>query len=252
MKNLERLFGCGAVFALTLWSAGLVRAQSPPAEVKTKQPSATPDLSGVWMVSNFKQELAQMAPDLNPKSPPFLPAAAAKYTTMNHNDSPSAHCLPPGVPFLMTMPYPFEIIQMPGRILTYHEFGNYLRQIHTDGRSHPPDPDPTWFGDSIGKWEGDVLVADSVGFNDKSWMDLTGLTHSEALHLTERFRLADQNTLVDDLTIDDPMIFTKPWTVHVTYARKVDWEIKEFVCAENNLFLTNGQPPDPKTLMPKR
>lgn len=250
MKNLKLRGALWAAFAVALSGGVSVEAQSLPAGAQQSSPA--PDLSGVWAVSNFKQELAQMAPELNPKVPPFLPAAAAKYAKMNHNDSPSAHCLPPGVPFLMTMPYPFEIIQVPGRVLTIHEFGNFVRRIHTDGRNHPADPDPTWLGDSVGKWDGGTLVVDSVGFNDKSWMDLTGLTHSEALHLTERFRLIDRNTLSDDITIDDPMTFTKAWTVHVTYSRKPDWEIQEFVCAENNLFLTNGQPPDPRSLVPKR
>ncbi|HXC33066.1 MAG TPA: hypothetical protein VNZ56_11360, partial [Verrucomicrobiae bacterium] len=165
---------------------------------------------------------------------PFLPEAEAKYKSANEDDSPTAHCLPPAVPGLMLAPvYPMAILQTPGRVVVIHEFMNSIRWIYTDGQGHPKDLDPTWFGNSVGKWEGDTLVVDTIGYNDKSWLDGRGMTHSEELHTVERFHRRGA-ILEYSVTIEDPKTFSRPWTVHMEYDSKPDWKIAEYMCAENN------------------
>jgi hypothetical protein len=133
-----------------------------------------------------------------------------------------------------------EIFQVPGKVLMYQEAGNQLRQIHLD-RQHPKEFDArTYNGDSIGKWEGDTLVVDTIGFNDITWLDHVGLPHSEALHVTERIRRVDHDTLQDDFTIEDPKAYTKPWTAQQIYKLKPGWEIAEYVC-DNNKYVYHGK-----------
>jgi hypothetical protein len=129
-----------------------------------------------------------------------------------------------------------EIIQTPGRVLMVYEFNHFVRQIFTDGRKHSTDLGPTWMGDSIGKWEGDTLVADTIGFNDKTWLDRMGHPHSEDMHLVERFRRVDPNTLKINLTIEDPKAYTKPWTSELTFQFRKDWNITELICEDNATF----------------
>ncbi len=149
-------------------------------------------------------------------------------------------CAPAGVPRIFIIGRrPFEIIQIPGRVLMLFEWDHWVRQIWTDGREHPEDPDPTWMGHSIGWWEGDTFVVDSVGFNAKTWLDMAGHPHSEALHLVERWRRVDQETLELHLTFDDPIAYTKPWTGQRLFGLKPDWEIQEEVFCEDRGMLNS-------------
>ena len=187
-----------------------------------------PNLTGVWLIDHFQ-------PALFPKGavPPFTPWAAEEFKKADTQvNDPNLACLPHGVPRLMFVPLPIEVFQVPDMVLIYAEAGNQLRQIHMN-RGHREDLDPTYNGDSIGKWDGDTLVVDTVGFNDVTWLDHVGLPHTEALHVVERIRRADQNTLVDDFTIEDPKAYTKPWTASQTYHLKPGWEIAEYVCDHN-------------------
>src|SRR5947209_7859647 len=155
---------------------------------------------------------------------------------LNQTNEPNLGCLPEGLPrFMIAVPYPMEIFQVPTRVLIIHEGVSVMRQIHMN-RQHPKDLDPTYSGDSIGKLEGGTLVVDTIGFNDKTWLDGGGLPHSEALHVVERIRRVDHDTLAEDFTIDDPMAYTKPITAQQVYKLKPGWEIQEFVCEENNKY----------------
>jgi hypothetical protein len=150
---------------------------------------------------------------------------------------PIVNCLPPGVPGIyMVSIYPMEIIQLPGRVIMFFEYGNYVRQIFTDGRKHQ-SLTPTWMGDSIGKWEGDTLVVDVSGFNDKTWIDSEGHPHSDALHVVERIRRMDHDHLVDEVTVEDPKAYTKALTTKRVFNFEPDWNIAEFVCEDNETFL---------------
>src|SRR5262249_29740742 len=145
----------------------------------------------------------------------------------------TSKCLAAGVPTSFVIPIPFKIIQTPGLIAILFEGDNTIRQVYTDGRKHPVDPHPLWLGYSVGKWEADTLVVDSVGFNDKSWLDASGHPHSDALHVIERFRRRDFGHLDVDATIDDPKMYTKPFTIKIPLILQPDTDILELFCAEN-------------------
>ena len=116
------------------------------------------------------------------------------------------------------------------------EYDHFVRHIFTDGRNHPKDLPSTWMGDSIGKWDGGTLVVDTVGFNDKTWLDNDGHPHSEDLHVVERIRRVNHDTLTIDTTIDDPKAYTKPWGGHAIYELKPDWNLEEMICEDNITF----------------
>ena len=199
------------------------------------QQSSVPDISGVWQVTKFQ-------PELFPKGgAPLQPWAETRLKAANpQTNDPNLACLPEGMPRFMFIPLPMEIFQVPTRVLIIREGVQLFRQIYLN-RPHPKDLDPTYSGDSVGKWEGDTLVVDTVGLNDKTWLDSGGIPHSEALHVVERIRRLDHDTLVDDFTIEDPKAFTKPITAQQIYKLKPDWEIQEFVCPENNKYTYQGK-----------
>jgi hypothetical protein len=169
--------------------------------------------------------------------PPLQPWAAAKFKTADETiNDPKLNCMPHGMPSFMYSVLPFEIIQIPNRVVIHLEDDRVLREIYVDGREHPKDPDPSYNGHSIGRWEGDTFVVDTVGIKETTWVDHVGLPHSDALHLVERIRRVDHDHLVDDFTVDDPKAYTKTWTSQQGYLLKPDWEIAENVCEENNKF----------------
>jgi len=139
----------------------------------------------------------------------------------------------PGVPQIMTMPYPLEFIFSPGRVTIAIETDSQVRRIYTDGRKHPDDPDFTFNGDSIGHWEGDTLVVDTIALEPNVKL-APGLGHGEKVHIVERFRLTAPDHMEVTTTIDDPAVLTKPWTVVRPYIRHADWTIQEYVCEQNN------------------
>jgi len=191
-----------------------------------------PDLSGIWtpdrsFIYDISTSLAKG------EQLPLQPWAAELTKKRMSRDDPEANCLPAGVP--RQAPYPWKIVQTPSVIVMLFE-GNIhtYRQVFLDGRKHPDDPQPTWYGDSIGHWDGDTLVVDTVGFNDKFWFDFAGHPHTEKLHVIERFRRPDSAHLDYDVTIDDPGAYTKPFIMHGHSALDTSGEIMEYVCNENN------------------
>jgi hypothetical protein len=178
----------------------------------------------------------------SPKEPPLTPWAEAKFLAAKPGYGPRAtaesqdpilKCLPPGVPRIMLIPFPMRIVQIPGEVIMLFEYDHYVRHIRMDRRQHAKGLDPTWMGDSIGWWEGDTLVVDTVGLNDKTWLDQVGHPHSDALHVVERIRRIDHDTLQDDLTIDDPRAYTKPWTGQQVFKLKPSWHLLEYICEAN-------------------
>ncbi len=225
LKNVLKR-GVFAAVALSLALPAIFAQSADPAK-----PTGAADLTGVWMIDRFQ-------PALFPKgtTPPFTPWAEAKFKTADTKvNDPNLACLPHGIPRLMFVPLPMEILQVPNRVLIYQEAGNQLRQVYLN-RDHHPDLDPTYNGDSVGKWDGGTLVVDTIGFNSVTWLDHVGLPHTEALHVVERIHRADHDTLVDDFTIEDPKAYTKPWTASQTYHLKPGWEIAEYVC-DNNRYI---------------
>jgi hypothetical protein len=146
-------------------------------------------------------------------------------------ENPTARCLPWGP--LLDGPFPFKFVQSPSVIVVLIEDIFSYRQIFLDGRGHPKDGDPTWMGHSMGRWEGDTLVVDSAGFNNKSWTPM-GRPHTDQLHIIERFRRIDAGHLDYEMTIDDPGTYVKPWTIKRASNLLVGDEIGEYICTENN------------------
>ena len=186
---------------------------------------------------------------------PFQPWAAAVYDYNSANVSkydPEGYCLPPGGPRMMATPYPMEIIQLPDqkRIFMVFEGATHIwREIYMDGRPHPQGDalNPTYLGHSIGRWDGDTLVIDVVGFNEATWIDYYGHPHTDQLHVVERISRPDKRTLRYEATIDDPGAYTRPWTVSWTIPWTPAGELTEYICQENNRYLWNltddlGQP----------
>jgi hypothetical protein len=157
----------------------------------------------------------------------------------NSKDHPDAHCLPLHPMQLHSHPQPRKIIQTPGLVLIVYEANGGLRQIFTDGRPLPGnDPQPWWFGYSIGRWDGDTLVVQTTGFRDTiGWLDEEGTPVTGAAKMTERFRRVNYGTLEIEITMDDPQTFTKPWTVRLSQRLMPDTELIEFICSENNRSL---------------
>ena len=166
---------------------------------------------------------------------PYQPWAAdlvkKRRPELGIND-PHTNCMPPNYPRAWAFPEFQKILQTPDMLVVLHEFNASYRQIFTDGRALPKDPNPTWNGYSVGHWDGDTLVVDSTGFNEKT--EVSGYHHTEALHVIERFRRAEFGNLQYQVTIEDPNVFTGPWTENRTFALRPELEkIDEFVC-ENN------------------
>jgi hypothetical protein len=165
----------------------------------------------------------------------FQPWAKLKFQenhAMKQNDL-DLRCLPPGLPRIMLMPRPFAIVQTPNRILFMYEGGAHVwRQVWMDGRAHPKDPNPNWLGHSIGHWEGGTLVVDSVGFNDRTWLDDAGHPHTEQLHVIEKFSRTDQATMKYEVVIDDPGAYTQPWTSTSSLSFRPGERLAEDICLD--------------------
>jgi len=205
-----------------------------------------PDLSGVWYQPEgppfgpppFGLKYAlNLAAGLGPDGVSMTPEAASLYRERQSSQgagSPTGFCQLPGVPMITMAPLPHKIVQTPGLTIVLYEAMNTFRQIFTDGRALPPDPQPTWMGYSVGRWEGETFVVDTSGFNDETWLDLGGHPHTERLHVIERFRRRDVGSIDYEVTIDDPGAYTRPWTASLGLRLLPDADLLEFNCNENN------------------
>ncbi|HTW64219.1 MAG TPA: hypothetical protein VME17_06365 [Bryobacteraceae bacterium] len=206
------------------------RRDNTPHGPTPRLPDGHPDLSGVWQgggpIGDLKQGLAPG------ETIPILPAAKALMERRQAKDDPEANCLPTGVPRIS--PYPWRIVQTPTHIFFLFE-GNIhsYRQIFMNRTTHPSDPDPTWYGDSVGSWDGDTLVVDTVGYNDKFWFDFDGHPHTEQLHTIERYTRKDLGTLENKVTIIDPGDYSRPFTLTFTARLRPHEELMEYICQEN-------------------
>jgi hypothetical protein len=193
---------------------------------------AATDLAGVWWIKDRSQNANVRHDRL-----PLLPDAAAAY---QRNRAAVAagksvpidqtRCLPEGMPRLMLARYPLQILQRPEQVTLLHERMHMVRLI-TMNRAHPEEPEPTYNGHSVGRWEGDTLVVETIGFNDATVIDATGIPHSGALRIVERFSLRDRGrTLRDVVTIEDPTTFSRPWSFTIDFDRRPEVRLMEDVC----------------------
>jgi len=192
-----------------------------------------PDLTGPWEPNAIGANVNLKATGVEP---PFTPEGEALYKSRLANlgkDDPEARCLPPGVPRLNTTPYPFRFVQTPDFIAILYEGGTHtFRQIYMDGRKFSKFAEDLWNGESIGRWEGDTLIVESTGFNDKTWIDAAGVPHSTKLKVTERIRRLDADNMEVVNIIDDPAMYTKQWSF-TTYPKRLHGELLEYICNEN-------------------
>lgn len=199
--------------------------------------SAQGDLSGVWIRQPAGNTFSETPP------PPMTPWALERFhahkptvgpkAALGAND-PTLDCAPPGVPYILAVPTPFEFVHVPGQVIQLFEYNHFVRRIHTDGRPHPANLRDTgsyeWMGHSVGRWDGETFVIDTIGFNDATWLDRLGHPHSDALHVVERVRRLDHETLEYGVTVEDPKAYAAPWTGRMVFKLRSDWEILEHSC----------------------
>jgi hypothetical protein len=164
---------------------------------------------------------------------PEYEAKRRAYQANPPQDTSASNCLPPGMPGIMTQPYPMEFLLTPGKVTIVIEAYTQVRHIYTDGRKLPEDPDPRFFGTSVGHWEGDTLVVDTVGFSPDTQL-AAGVPHSDKMRILERFRLTDPDTMSIETTITDPEALTAPYTTTSSLRRHRNWTISEYICEQNN------------------
>ncbi len=242
---------CGllVVVLLGLLVSTPVRGQSSsvttPSPGTLRTSAGHPDLQGVWQALNTASWniLDHGAREGVPAGQgvvigneiPYQPWAVDQQRENFENREtadPSARCTMPGVPRITYMPYPFQIFQFSDRIVMLYEYGHAMRTIYMDGSSHPEGHIDFWMGDSRGHWEDDTLVVDVVHFNDETWFDRAGNFHSEALHVVERYTPAGPDHLTYEVTIEDPAVFTRPWTMSMPLYRRQEANVQllEYEC----------------------
>jgi hypothetical protein len=195
------------------------------------------DLSGFWMPADNVRHLLNLASEMKPEEVPLQPWAAALYKERidnNGKDHPGVRCLPSGIPEKSNIPDGLKVVQTPDVLLFLYESRTIYRQVFTDGRPLPKDPQPTWMGYSIGHWEGDTFIVETIGQNGKTWLDMRGLPGTEALRVVERYTRPTIGVINIDVTIDDPMAYTKPWSVKLSWKLVPDTDLIESICEENS------------------
>jgi hypothetical protein len=260
-KLMDRMALACPVFALLPVASFLAYAQpsakpsgaAANAEVQLapRLPDGKVDFGGkgvwapIWVLDWADKKWVNQAIDV-----PFTPEGLELFKERranNSKDDPEGYCLPAGVPRYTGTPYPFQIIQLPDRLVILYEGASHMYRVVLMNVEHSKDPDPTWLGESVGYWEGnDTLVIDTVGFNGRTWLDYVGHPASDRLHVIEKLRRPDYRTLVYQATIDDPKYYTKPWTTSFNVKFQPGWEIKEYVCLENNKDLMHLGTKEPK------
>jgi hypothetical protein len=220
-----------------------------------------PDLTGVWQGGSTQRGSWEQAnggvgvggSGRDPSAPvtlssndrpagregaPYQPWAAQKVLEAFNRrgiDDPTSQCLPAGLPrTVMLGLFPQQFVQTPTQIVMLYEYMNVFRVIPLNAK-HPEDIIPSYLGNSVGRWEGDTLVVDVIGFNDKTWLAGTGTFHTDALHITERFTRVDKDQIDYEVTMEDPNVLTKPWTLRSTLMLREGTRLEEYVCAENNI-----------------
>ena len=254
-----------ALLSAVTWTA----CATQPSETATPAPTPAasvpraadgkPDLTGVWQGGNGRRGTWEEANSglgvggigSDPSAPPNLASQQVVTTPAPYQpwaaervleaykrrgiDDPAGLCLPLGIPRIALVGlFPIQIVQTPTQVVMLYEYMSVFRVIPLNS-AHPDDVVPTYMGDSVGYWEGDTLVVDTTGFNDRTWLTGTGTFHSEGLRVTERYRRIDKDQINYDVTMEDPNVLTGPWTIHSTLMLRDGTRLREYVCAENNM-----------------
>jgi hypothetical protein len=247
MRNRLAVATLSLVEALACSSAllGQHNGAAPPQPAAAKEQSAivSRDLSGVWNASSGVYQFAAFSKD----EPPMTPWGKAKFDAAKPSQGPNGvklsetndrvyKCTPPGMPYIYIQLFPMQIIQTPKEVIELFEYDHIVRHIYIDGRKHPASVKPSYNGHSIGHWEGDTLVVDTIGLNGKNWLDRVGHPESTQMHILERIHRVDDKTLQVDLKFDDAKSYTKPWTAQIRFLLHPDWDILEHICEDNLAF----------------
>ena len=228
------------VFVFAQNSGGAAELGAKPAGPVPRTPDGKPDLSGIWqrpyvpdMTRNGKDQIG--TPEL-----PFTEWGKKEWEAYDPGKGDyTGSCLPFGLMRSMNSPDPIQIMQSDKFLSLLYEQNTWFKVFPLDGRKHR-DIVATWFGDSVGRWDGDTLVVDSVNFNGKTRLDTIGHPHSDQVHYIERLRRTDLGHIAYEVTVDDPKTFTHPWKNTRVFTLRPDWEIMEYSCEENNRDLTEG------------
>jgi hypothetical protein len=255
MRAPRSIVACALLTAAAANLSPRILAQRAPAAVTKTRPipraaDGKPDLSGIWITGALalivgdeeakaiaQADVAAGRKPLVREAPSYKPEAEAKrqyYLSRRGIDDPMARCFISGVPRITTRPLPFQIVQMRGQVIILYEAHHAFRIIPTDGRPHPVDLEPSFNGDSVAHWEGDTLVVDVTGFNEKTWLAGVGTIHSDKLHVTERYTRDTYDTILYDVTVEDPEVLTKPWHEHEIFRLRPNERLREYECIENN------------------
>jgi hypothetical protein len=213
---------------------GKIDMKAPP----RRMPDGHVDLSGFWMPSDNVRHLLNLASDMKPEDIPLQSWAAAVYKERienNGKDHPGVRCWPSGIPEKLSIPDGLKVVHSPDLLLFLYESRTIYRQVFTDGRPlPPPDVQPTWMGYSIGRWDGDTMIVETVGSNGKTWLDMRGLPATEALRVIERYTRPTIGRIDIEVTIDDPKAYTRPWKVNLQWSLVPDTDLIESICEENS------------------
>jgi hypothetical protein len=242
------LAGVAAVAVTPAMYAQMSQPTATGKPAAASAPAPGHDFSGVWNLRATPDQRKFLGSTYTAEPPAMTPWGTDKYNAYKPSNGPRTHslketddpvlklCLPPGTPRIYLQPFPFQIVMTPKGMLMIFEYDHTVRQIFTDGRPHPEDVTPTYMGHSIGKWDGDTLVVDTIGFNEKTWLDRDGHPHSDQLHVTERFRRVDADNIQDDITMEDPKALAKPWKTQLNFQLKPTWDLQELACTDNGAF----------------
>ena len=237
------VFVAALVFSSALLGKSNGETQAQPAAAKSQSAVANHDISGVWNAMSGNYDFASFSKG----DPPMTPWGQAQFDAAKPSQGPRGvkltettdrvyKCYPPGMPYIYLQVFPMQILQTPKEVIELFEYDHIVRHIFIDGRKHPADVTPSYNGHSIGHWEGDTLLVDTIGLNGKNWLDRLGHPESNQMHIIERIHRVDDNTLQVDFTFDDPKSYVKPWTALMRFRLQPDWDILEHVCEDNLAF----------------
>ncbi len=219
------------------------QSSAPPPAPKTTRTNPGTDITGVWNALRGNYDFSSFSKG----DPPMTPWGKAQFDEAKPSQGPRGvslkettdrvyQCVPPGMPYIYLQLFPMQIVQTPKEVIEIFEYDHTVRHIFIDGRKHPDDLTPTYNGHSIGRWEGDTLVVDTVGLKGKLWLDRLGHPESDQMHIVERIHRVDEKTLQVDFTFDDPKAYPKPWNAVLKFGSRPDWDIMEHICEDNIEF----------------
>jgi len=238
-----RVLIAGLFFSPALLAQNNPNAQPQRLMTRTQLSATSHGISGVWNANSGVYLFAAFSKDEPPmtewgkaKHDAARPSQGPRGVKLNETNDRVYKCSPPGVPYIYIQLFPMQIIETPNAVIELFEYDHTVRYIYTDGRKHPVGLKPSYNGHSIGHWEGDTLVVDTVGFNGKNWLDRVGHPESTEMHIRERIFRVDEKTLQVDLNFDDAKSYVHPWTAQVRFLLHPDWDIMEHVCEDNLAF----------------